>query len=70
LIYTLPEATPARLFFGLFHKRIVGGAVGMWESRRERFPRAVGNLGNRHLVFEVFHSPAFPPRFVLPVFVP
>jgi hypothetical protein len=34
--------------------------VGMWESRRSRFPSAVGKGGNRSLVFHVFHGAAFP----------
>lgn len=35
-------------------------AVEMWESRCLRFPRAVGRVGNRSLVFHSFHGPAFP----------
>jgi hypothetical protein len=35
----------------------LAGAVGMWESRFSRFPRAGGNEGNLGLVFLVSHEP-------------
>src|SRR5579862_7434093 len=48
----------------------VAGAVGMWESRFLRFPRAVGKEGNLLLVFLFFHGPSFPqpclPLFFMP----
>jgi hypothetical protein len=61
MIYTLPEAAPATILltdifmFGP-EQGIVVGAVGMWESPRGDFQGAVGNVGSRSLVFQVFHS--------------
>ena len=44
--------------FPLFHR--LAGAVGMWESRLGRFPKAGGAEGNLLLVFLRVHDPAFP----------
>lgn len=62
MIYTLPEAAPATILLtSVFtsgpEKGFVVGAVGMWESALGDFQGAVGNGGNRSVVFQVFHGP-------------
>jgi hypothetical protein len=62
MIYTLPEAVRATvllagIFVSAFEEGVVAGAVGMWKSPLGDFQGAVGNVGNRSLVFQIFHGP-------------